>query len=124
MREFLPVVLALVLAGASWYWWRRFRPRVLCTLALREGAGLGLEFPVTARVATIGSEEEHTVVISDPKVSRRHAVLSLEGGDFVLRDCSQHGTRVNGAPVQEVVLHSGDLIRLGESVDVIFTRPA
>jgi hypothetical protein len=116
---------ALVLAALAIIVWRlRFLRRPLCRLTLREGGGLGLDFPITAPEASLGSEEGCTVVISHPRVSRRHAVLTLEGGEFVLRDHSAHGTRVNGSPVKETVLRSGDLIRLGDSVDVIFTRPA
>ena len=121
MPELVVVLVALGVAGALVVW-RRLHPRPLCRLTLREGDTLGLEFPITTRTATLGSEEGQTVVVSHPKVSRKHAVLTLEGGHFVLRDCSRHGTSVNGAQVQEAVLHSGDLIRLGDSIDVIFTR--
>ncbi|MBZ0269459.1 FHA domain-containing protein [bacterium] len=119
------LVGALVLAAAAILVWRlRFRRRPLCRLTIREGGTLGLEFPITATEATLGSEESCTVVISHPRVSRRHAVLTMEGGEFVLRDHSVHGTSVNGTPAREAVLRSGDLIRLGDSIDVIFTRPA
>lgn len=119
------LVGALILAAAAIVAWRlRFRRRPLCRLTLREGRSLGLDFPISAPEATLGSEEGCTVVISHPRVSRRHAVLTMEGGEFVLRDQSAHGTRVNGTAVKEAVLRSGDLIRLGDSVDVIFTRPA
>jgi len=115
---------ALLLAAAAVLVWRlRFHRRPLCRLTLREGRSLGLDFPITAVEATLGSEEGCTVVISHPRVSRRHAVLSLEEGEFVLRDHSAHGTSVNGTPAREAVLRSGDLIRLGDAVDVIFTRP-
>lgn len=116
---------ALILAAAALVAWRlRFHRRPLCRLTLREGRSLGLDFPISAAEASLGSEEGCTVVISHPRVSRRHAVLTMEGGEFVLRDQSAHGTRVNGTAVKEAVLRSGDLIRLGDSVDVIFTRPA
>jgi pSer/pThr/pTyr-binding forkhead associated (FHA) protein len=121
MVPFLVAILVVVLGGLLVLRFR-LRPRPIGKLTLREGQSLGLDFPITTRETTIGSEEGQTVVISHPRVSRRHAVLSYEGGRFVLRDCSQHGVRVNGDPVREAVLRSGDLIRLGESVDVIFTR--
>lgn len=123
MRPFLVLVLVLALfLGLAGLLYRRFRPRPIGKLTLREGASLGLDFPITDRETTIGSEEGQTVVVSHPKVSRRHAVLTYENGSFVLRDCSQHGVRVNGVSAKEATLRSGDLIRLGESVDVIFTR--
>ena len=119
------LVVALATAFVAVLVWRlRFQRRPLCRLTLREGGSLGLDFPISATEATLGSEEGCTVVISHPKVSRRHAVLKREGGEFVIRDQSAHGTSVNGTPTREAVLRSGDLIRLGDAVDVIFTRPA
>ena len=117
----IPAAIAAVALVAALLWWRRRNGRPLCVLTLREGQALGLEFPIRTAAATIGSQEGQTVVISHPKVSREHAVLSQEDGHFVLRDRSHHGTRVNSEPVKEAVLRSGDLIRLGESVDLIFT---
>ena len=117
-------VLGLVaaLAGVGgWIWWR-VRPRALGALSLREGNRLGLEFPVRGRVTTIGSEEGQTVAVSHPRVSRQHAVLSVENGEFVLRNRSRNGTQVNGEPVEETVLRSGDLISLAGAVELIFTR--
>ncbi len=115
------VLLALAAAGAGMWWWLRSRP--LAKLALREGATTGLEFPLSARETTIGSDAGQMVVVSHPRVSRHHAVIArTEEGTFVLRDRSKHGTTVNGEPVSERPLTSGDLIRLADSVDLIFTR--
>ena len=63
-------------------------------------------------------------MISDPRVSALHAILSWEEGKFILRDRSRHGLTVNGEPIEETVLKSGDLISLADSVDLIFTRLA
>lgn len=115
------VLLVVVVAGAGLWWWRRSRP--LAKLALREGETIGLEFPLSSRETTIGSEAGQTVVVSHPRVSRHHAVIArTEDGVFVLRDRSKHGTTVNGEEVSEHELRSGDLIRLADSVDLIFTR--
>ena len=115
------VLVAGVVAAAGVWWWLRSRP--LAKLALREGGTTGVEFPLTARETTIGSEAGQTVVVSHPRVSRHHAVIArTDEGTFVLRDRSKHGTAVNGAPVTEHVLESGDLIRLAGAVDLIFTR--
>jgi pSer/pThr/pTyr-binding forkhead associated (FHA) protein len=116
----LAVLAVAVLAAVLW--WLFLRPRPICKLTLREGDGVGLEFLITDRAATIGSEEGQTVTVSHPRVSRQHAVLNLEDGQFVLRDRSKQGTRVNGQQVSEAVLRSGDLISLGDSIDLIFTR--
>ena len=118
----LLVVLGIAVASvAAWLWWRR---RPVCKLTLREKGAVGLEFHLTRRGATIGSEEGRTIVISDPRVSALHAILSWEEGKFILRDRSRHGLTVNGEPIEETVLKSGDLISLADSVDLIFTRLA
>lgn len=116
------VVLAVLAVAGCLGWRLKFARRPIAKLTLREGQVKGLEFPITTTEVTIGSEEGQTVVISDPRVSRQHATLTFEDDRFVLRDCSRHGVRVNGSPCRETILKSGDLIRLGESVDVIFTR--
>jgi len=116
----LGLALAAVAGLAAWVWLRR---RPAAKLALREGDAVGLEFPLLAKETTIGSEAGQTVVVSHPRVSRHHAVITrTRDGRFVLRDRSKHGTSVNGEPVAERALESGDLIRLAESVDLIFTR--
>ena len=112
---------ALAVAVALLVAWR-IRSRPVAKLTLREGDGPGLEFPLRPGRVTIGSEEGRTVVVSHPKVSGLHATLLLEDGRFVLQDRSKRGTRVNGKAVEEADLHSGDLIRLADSIDLIFTR--
>ncbi len=116
------VVVVVVLLAVGWIAWRRFRPRPLFKLTLREGSQAGMEFLIRSPVATVGSAEGQTVVVSHPKVSQSHVVLELTNGTVRLRDRSRYGTRVNGEIAQEAELHSGDLIRLGDSVDLIFTR--
>jgi pSer/pThr/pTyr-binding forkhead associated (FHA) protein len=116
------LVLLAVLGVAAVIAWRHVRPRPVFKLTLREGEGAGLDFVIRQKVATIGSEEGQTVVVSHPKVSRRHAVVEMRGEDFVIRDLSRFGIRVNGEGAKEAALHSGDLIRLGDSIDLIFTR--
>jgi DNA-binding SARP family transcriptional activator len=66
---------------------------------------------------TIGRHRENTLAIADANISRRHAVIQLVDGDFVLTDLgSTNGTFVNGVAVAEHRLVSGDDIRLGDTV--------
>ncbi len=118
MSSWILVGLAAVVGVTLWI----CRPRVRAKLTLREGSTPGLEFPIKTKQATIGSEEGRTVVVSHPKVSGLHATLSREDGRFVLRDRSKRGTKVNGRAVEEAELRSGDLIRLADTIDLIFTR--
>ena len=118
----IALVLLVLFAAAGLVAWRRLRPRPLYKLTLREGSGAGLDFIIREVSASIGSAEGQTVVVSHPKVSREHAVLEAREGRFLLRGLSRYGTRVNGELAEEAELRSGDLIRLGDSVDLIFTR--
>jgi len=120
---YVALAVLILLGVAAAVAWKRFRPRPLFKLTLREEGGAGLEFVIRDRVATIGTEEGQSIVVSHPKVSRNHAEVEMQpDGSFVIRDRSKFGVRVNGEPVKEAPLHSGDLIRLGDSIDLIFTR--
>jgi hypothetical protein len=64
----------------------------------------------------IGRAEDNDLVIDDPLVSRHHAVISREGGDFVLRDLgSTNGTYVGARRIQARVLEKGEVFRIGSS---------
>jgi len=78
------------------------------------GLYLGHIFPLSGE-ATIGREVGNTIVLDrDSTVSRRHAVIEVAGGGYVLRDLgSSNGTFVNGARVSERPLQPGDEITLG-----------
>ena len=64
---------------------------------------------------TIGREESNTVAFPDDStVSRRHARIASDAGQFTIYDeGSSNGTFVNGVKVEEQVLHSGDEIQIG-----------
>jgi hypothetical protein len=64
----------------------------------------------------LGRLPECDVVLSDPNVSRRHAELRRTGDTVVVADLgSTNGTRVNGVPVREHELASGDEITVGST---------
>ena len=72
---------------------------------------------------SIGRREANDLQLGGSEVSREHAVIREEGGQFLLRDCdSRYGTFVNGDPVKECALQSGDRIRLGRGggADLVF----
>jgi hypothetical protein len=93
---------------------------------MREGPGGGAVGSVVladgTRVAvgddpvTIGRMPECEVVLSDQNVSRRHAEVRRQDGEFVVVDLgSTNGTRVNGAGVRERRLADGDEITVGST---------
>jgi hypothetical protein len=64
----------------------------------------------------IGRMPECAVVLSDPNVSRRHAEVVRVNDAFVVRDLgSTNGTKLNGAPIREGYLTTGDNITVGST---------
>src|SRR5207302_1088694 len=72
---------------------------------------------------TVGRKVDKDLVIADPRVSRDHAQIELEGGEFFLVDQgSKHGTFVNGERIQRQKLERNDRMEFGarDSAYVIF----
>jgi hypothetical protein len=75
---------------------------------------------LTEPTVSIGRALDNDVIIDDPRVSRHHARFRQRYGHMVLYDLdSSGGTRINGYPVEECVLHSGDVISFA-GVEVIY----
>jgi len=63
---------------------------------------------------TLGRSLECDVDLLDPAVSRRHAEIIQQGGQWVIRDLNtSNGTFVDGARVQEAALTEGCEIKIG-----------
>jgi len=76
----------------------------------------GRRIPLGEDPATIGRSPDSTVVIADPRASRRHSEIRPAGRGFLVIDLgSMNGTVVNGAPIKEHVLRDGDEIRIGST---------
>jgi Protein of unknown function (DUF3662)/FHA domain len=85
---------------------------VLAELVLPDGRRVS----VGSEPLVIGRLPECGVVLQDSNVSRRHAELRRNGEVVVVTDLgSTNGTRVNGAPVREQVLSSGDEVSVGST---------
>lgn len=70
-------------------------------------------FRLSAIVTNIGSDPGNQLVLSNPRVSRKHAQLRLSAGHFVIFDLdSREGTFVNGVAVSNRMLNPGDVIML------------
>jgi len=84
--------------------------------------------PLNRLRTTIGRSARSDLCIPDAFASRLHAEVRQEHGTYWLQDLgSANGTRYNGMLVQApVLLHSGDEIRIGETI-IVFddeTAPA
>ena len=83
------------------------------------------EFELTKSEIIIGREDSVDITIPASAVSRRHARLLLEGENYVLEDLgSSNGTFVNDEElVQRRPLKSGDKIRLGQIINLVYYAP-
>ena len=72
-------------------------------------------FDLTEPLVRLGRALDNDLILEEGAISRHHARLQLRHGRHVLQDLeSTAGTYVNGQPVQETVLHPGDLISLAD----------
>jgi pSer/pThr/pTyr-binding forkhead associated (FHA) protein len=80
----------------------------------QSGLVVGKSFPLEQQT-TMGRGLENTVALNDNFLSTRHAVLELQGDQWLLEDLqSTNGTYVNGVEVRRpVVVTYGDTIRVG-----------
>jgi phosphoserine phosphatase RsbU/P len=63
---------------------------------------------------SIGRSSGQDIVLNDPCVSRKHAVILRESGTYTLLDQnSTHGTFVNGKRVERSVLNLDDVLQMG-----------
>jgi DNA-binding winged helix-turn-helix (wHTH) protein len=94
------------------------------TLPVRSGWALvllGREILLMQGENVIGRDEECSVQIDRPTISRRHARVLVQGDNAVVEDLgSKNGTLVNGRTAEGGVdLHEGDEVSLGQ-VSVTF----
>ena len=83
-----------------------------------EGRLEGNRFEVGSGELRIGRDPSVChIVLSDPSVSREHALIRTRGGRVVLRNLSgTNRTWLNGRPVEEASLSPGDVVRISSSV--------
>jgi transcriptional regulator with GAF, ATPase, and Fis domain len=74
------------------------------------------QFPIGTDLV-IGRDLESTIRLDDPAVSPQHCSVRSQDGQLILCDLDSHaGTFVNGIPVKQRTLKSGDEIAVGISV--------
>jgi pSer/pThr/pTyr-binding forkhead associated (FHA) protein len=89
----------------------------LVTFQVLEGIDKGRTFRELPTPVTIGREEGNILRLNDERVSRFHAKVQYNNGEFILTDLeSTNGTRVNGNVVQIRRLRPGDRVGVGRSL--------
>ncbi len=94
-------------------------------LLVQGGSGKGREIELSQELLTIGRFDESDVVIDDRLVSRHHAEIQRERGQYTLLDRgSRNGTFVNGQRISgSHVLRDGDEIQIGLDFRVVYIDP-
>ncbi|MGZ3692768.1 MAG: FHA domain-containing protein [Bdellovibrionota bacterium] len=73
-------------------------------------------FLMENELAVFGRGSNCDVVLTEKKASRKHVEIRKQGLSFLLKDLnSANGTLVNGNPIKETELVSGDVIQIGEA---------
>jgi serine phosphatase RsbU (regulator of sigma subunit)/pSer/pThr/pTyr-binding forkhead associated (FHA) protein len=79
--------------------------------------------PIDPLPFLIGRNPENHLILRDSRVSRTHASIVIEDGEYVLKDCgSSHGLYVNGKRVSRHALRTSDKIEFGaqDSYAIVF----
>ena len=76
-------------------------------LIFEDGQRPLFEYRLAKRRTTIGRSDLCDVSLPGEELSREHCILEERRGQWILKDCSRHGTFVNGQRVQKAVLRGG-----------------
>jgi len=89
---------------------------------MKTGPASGKVYSLIKSEISIGREAGSDIFINDEEISRQHARLTSQFGDYVLEDLgSTNGTFVNTQRITgQRILKSGDTILLGENVSLTF----
>jgi pSer/pThr/pTyr-binding forkhead associated (FHA) protein/ABC-type multidrug transport system ATPase subunit len=92
------------------------------SLIVQKGLAHEQVFLIKAPSMVVGRMEPADIILDNKVVSRQHAQITQEGGQFYLEDLnSLNGTFVNGNPIKaKVPIRSGDRIDLGDQVSMVF----
>jgi len=92
-------------------------------LVVRKGPDAGKTFNLSEGDNVVGREAA-AVLLTDPTVSRSHAVLRKTGDDYVVYDFgSSAGTIVDGEKLEGAAIKGGDVIGVGRS-EVVVMEPS
>ncbi len=102
---------------------RTTRPVILkkVRLIVVTGKDEGREVLLQKSAVMIGTLGDSDLVLTDPTVSRSHAVVEEKADGYLLRDLgSTNGTFLDGVKVREAYLSAGSVIRAGQT-DIAFS---
>jgi pSer/pThr/pTyr-binding forkhead associated (FHA) protein len=90
--------------------------RVIAVVEVRTQGRTVATRPFSGGTLSVGRGRDNGLVLADERVSRNHGQLTARRGVLVYTDLgSTNGSFLNGTRVREIVLGSGDVVRLGNS---------
>ena len=86
------------------------------TLVWRRSDGSESQYDLAPELPlTIGREAINRIAVNSSVISKAHAVVRYEAGEYVVEDLkSSNGTRLNGEPIAMSVISLGDVIEIGD----------
>ena len=99
--------------------------QVYCKIVVEEGPVPGREFELFPLETIIGRDASADLTIQAPVVSRHHARIVRQQGQYFLEDLgSSNGTFLNGKRLEKYqALAHDDVINLGQSITLRFVDP-
>lgn len=86
-----------------------------CWLLLLDGGKVAKQLALGRDRCVIGRAEDTDLTLSGNDVSRHHAAVRFQNGEYIIEDLtSTNGTCVNGRVIGQCVLKPGDEISIGE----------
>jgi pSer/pThr/pTyr-binding forkhead associated (FHA) protein len=98
----------------------------MATLSLLgEDGAVARRWDIGDQPVTVGRDATADLVIPDDALSRRHFMISREGGHYMIKDLgSQNGTSVGGQRAQRAQLKQNDCILAGRTLFLFHEHPS
>lgn len=94
----------------------------MASLFVIQGRDQGRRFELEEFPRTLGRESHNDIQLHDQEVSRKHAEIRFDNGEFELVDLkSSNGTFVNSRRIERQSLRNGDRLQFGKSL-LLFTH--
>lgn len=94
----------------------------MASLFVIQGRDQGRRFELEEAARSLGRESLNDIQLHDQEVSRKHAEIHFDNGEFELVDLnSSNGTFVNSRRIEKQTLRNGDRLQLGKSL-LLFTH--
>ena len=89
----------------------------LYKVVVEAGPNRDCEFAIPAAGARVGRSSQNDIALTDPLLSRHHCRFELHGEELWVVDlASANQTQVNGKVIEELRLHAGDAVQVGDTI--------